>query len=894
MRIIKGLNSTYKLKEMIKECYQEAQNHPFETYFFIVENPYVIEQLFFQYTHFLVNIEIMSWQQFLKQLIIENHLTNHYIISQTELVYHLRHILKEEDFACFNNKQPYPLIEKFIPLIKDYDLYQVSYDLQQMTSPKLKDFMHLYTSLINSLNDYTHLSLEDILQNCCFQSAKKHIYIEADHLYHKKRQNIIQQLHDFHDVTLFYTYHHDQRFENLPHHQFCQNAIEIDQPSTLTDSLFLQEKTVQPQEKAYTFVSATPYQETKKAVYTIAQMIIEEGWRYQDFVIVYPDSSYLSILKDTLDSAHLLHDILYVSSCQYEVSYQKVLSDLDKINEHDFHHIALALQQEELEHNYLDYFKSLENKLDHISTQEFRQFFQATYTFDHQERLQNQDHITVCTIDQLVLAKPKHIFFLGMNETIFPRTIKDTSLLLDEDIDFLRQNQIPTPLNTTEQLGLHHLDILKALVQPSLSMTFSYSQQTLSGEARLESSLYKQLQQFFEFIPLKDPDYLSNDDYYLQGGFLTEKSILNSHIHDYLETKNQPFPLSKELVEHLYSPTLSVSQIETYNKCPFLYFIQYGLGVYPLLENKLMPNELGSLVHYVLSINIDQEQNIDDLVNQYIQNHDDLQEKIKSSYIHQYFIKQLKQDLQTTLNVLKRQLSISEFHVFAKERKISNHILGIPFKGFVDRIDEYDNRIAIIDYKSSNKDIDLNLAMQGFNIQMLLYLKMVTEKYHKDPAAVLYFNTKKRILSTENALSEAVNEEDFYKQYRFGGYVIDDETHQNIHALDPTFDKRSDIINVTYVKSRDEYKGQLLTLSQLTKLFKEIEKHIHDLHTQITAGHIAIMPKGSDHKSTHTLVNPCHYCPYHSVCNFDVFYNDYQLVEFLDVEKILGGENNAV
>ena len=59
-------------------------------------------------------------------------------------------------------------------------------------------------------------------------------------------------------------------------------------------------------------------------------------------------------------------------------------------------------------------------------------------------------------------------------------------------------------------------------------------------------------------------------------------------------------------------------------------------------------------------------------------------------------------------------------------------------------------------------------------------------------------------------------------------------------------------------------------------------------------GHMDIAPKGSDQTATHTLVNPCFYCPYHSICGFDVFYNDYQLVEFLDVEKILGGEDDAV
>ena len=164
----------------------------------------------------------------------------------------------------------------------------------------------------------------------------------------------------------------------------------------------------------------------------------------------------------------------------------------------------------------------------------------------------------------------------------------------------------------------------------------------------------------------------------------------------------------------------------------------------------------------------------------------------------------------------------------------------------------------------------------------------------KDPVAVLYFNTKKRILSVQQNMNKPIEEDEWMKQYRYGGYVIDDGSHQSLLNLDPTFDKRSSLIPVTYVKSKDEYKGQILTIEQLHILFDKISEHIYELYLHMMEGHIEIAPKGSDQKATHTLVNPCFYCPYHSVCSFDVFYNDYQLVEFLDVNSILGGEEDAI
>lgn len=64
MRIIQGLNYPYKLQEMVKECYQHSLSNPFETYYFITEHKDMVEQLFFQLTPCLVNIEIMSWRSF--------------------------------------------------------------------------------------------------------------------------------------------------------------------------------------------------------------------------------------------------------------------------------------------------------------------------------------------------------------------------------------------------------------------------------------------------------------------------------------------------------------------------------------------------------------------------------------------------------------------------------------------------------------------------------------------------------------------------------------------------------------------------------------------------------------------------------------------------------------
>ena len=47
MKIINGLNKHYQRQQIIQNCVQEAQAHPFEQYIYICNQPDLIEQYFF-------------------------------------------------------------------------------------------------------------------------------------------------------------------------------------------------------------------------------------------------------------------------------------------------------------------------------------------------------------------------------------------------------------------------------------------------------------------------------------------------------------------------------------------------------------------------------------------------------------------------------------------------------------------------------------------------------------------------------------------------------------------------------------------------------------------------------------------------------------------------------
>ena len=101
MRIIDGFNYYEKLENMIQECIIRAKESPFEDFIFIAEDKNMVEQLFLKHTHYLVNIQVMTWSSFLQYLRITLHLTKHHVMSCTEMMYQLYALFQDQTFACF-------------------------------------------------------------------------------------------------------------------------------------------------------------------------------------------------------------------------------------------------------------------------------------------------------------------------------------------------------------------------------------------------------------------------------------------------------------------------------------------------------------------------------------------------------------------------------------------------------------------------------------------------------------------------------------------------------------------------------------------------------------------------------------------------------------------------
>lgn len=155
---------------------------------------------------------------------------------------------------------------------------------------------------------------------------------------------------------------------------------------------------------------------------------------------------------------------------------------------------------------------------------------------------------------------------------------------------------------------------------------------------------------------------------------------------------------------------LSYSRIDTYNMCPSKYFYSY-ITKEPRFFNEAAV--LGNIVHSVLEDNIKNDELVD-------------YEKL----IYSYNEKRSHYDPESIINnelISAGKIILEEFYdrhseesfnVVSKEMSFS-YILGSFYvNGYIDRVDEFEDRVEIIDYKTGKwevaaKNIKDNLQLRN-------------------------------------------------------------------------------------------------------------------------------------------------------------------------------------
>ncbi|KRO00540.1 PD-(D/E)XK nuclease family protein [Companilactobacillus kimchiensis] len=398
-----------------------------------------------------------------------------------------------------------------------------------------------------------------------------------------------------------------------------------------------------------------------------------------------------------------------------------------------------------------------------------------------------------------------------------------------------------------------------------------------------------------------------------------------------LDYQNKPYDLRPETVDALYEKNLniSISQLETFYMNEYEYFLKYGLRIHPRQLFEITPAQTGSIFHAVLDglvkyLNTNDQKLVDfddteitNLVVDLFKEQVSLPEnKIFNSSARMLYI---STKLQSTLVQLVKNMKIqyrrnkfvpkkSEVtfgrmeQVDLKGLVYKDVALGhdINVRGKIDRIDEMTladmTYLAIIDYKSSERNFSFPQFLDGITMQMPTYIQDLNQNLE-------LFKTPETDIKIGGALYEhIVNpfvrltkssvpvEQKILNKFKLQGLLLNDEELLDNFDKDARTAKdirtaRSPVVSFG--------KNDVIDDKQMAMILKYNDHLIRNAGEKIYSGKLNLNPY------RYQKLTALQYSDYRSIFEFDAMlpeneYHDiinYNKNDVLDkIEKVLGGE----
>jgi len=443
-------------------------------------------------------------------------------------------------------------------------------------------------------------------------------------------------------------------------------------------------------------------------------------------------------------------------------------------------------------------------------------------------------------------------FLIVMGAEHLPQTSADIGLLSDDELKMNGlDNEIEPTIRMINRRNRFKLFNLISLASERLFVFYQISNR--EGKKNELPAYVKSLNNIFSQQPRNVRGVFFTKDAKGEGALLASELKEKDLSFDYL-SRNPKIVNADKLL--LGGDRVKVTQLESYFVCPFRHFANYGLKLKEVIRH-FDPRDLGNVCHKMAEMFVEQKImngeretcNVNKFVEDnfdYVLQSEGAKEKIEYLEEKDSLLGFLKKQMISLLNDIVFENKKSEFKPKYIEVGFDNLSLGkYKLIGKADRIDEYNEYLRIIDYKTGKTSSLLKGLYYGEKLQLFLYQKVAGEKYNKKEGGVFYFNAK-------FSYSKGEERESILK-----GIVDNDE--KLINALDSDIDLygKSSIIPIR--KEEKGYKGASISTYQLKELaqyaFKVGEKAVGE----IEKGYIQPKPTESG----------CDWCPFGSLCQYE-------------------------
>ncbi len=526
-----------------------------------------------------------------------------------------------------------------------------------------------------------------------------------------------------------------------------------------------------------------------------------------------------------------------------------------------------------------------------------------------------QDRVQIGRVNFSRPENAECILITGLNAGVFPAGEKKGGVFPRREREELRALGYPFP-DSDESLSDEYFYFYLAAAYAKKELLFSYSaasselaKGSLSIFGKRLHSLFPQLKEEYysskECLPDTQEEAFS---YYVR---LEEdhpnREILENYFFDKEEYRrraldfaagrgfhNQAFFLREKKPYEGQDVNMVYSRLEKYSLCRFSYYSRYLLEAKSRDKATLGANIAGSFVHRVLELALShtasEKKDFAALSNTDLEKLNEEAVKIGiaellGEEILTGSLAYLAQSLaRTTLLILKnlqKEFSLSGFRPLFFEKSLSDlsGAYEIPLKdgkklclfGEIDRVDLYDSPsgqsyVRVVDYKTGGHDFSLEDVANGLDLQMLLYLfalwnsgfEYEGKTYRPFPAGILYLNGMDTPSLCENGEQLKSLEDTPYAALSRRGLVVD--VPELLSAQDP--EGLGEFIPVAWNKKKVSGAANLISMENLGKLRKKVERDFASLAEELKEGRIEAVPLYSKGKK----IDPCRYCEYLPLC----------------------------
>lgn len=551
------------------------------------------------------------------------------------------------------------------------------------------------------------------------------------------------------------------------------------------------------------------------------------------------------------------------------------------------------------------------------------------------------DRVAISSVERSRQIDAKVMFITGAVFGAIPKENTSDGILTDSDRlelkSILESDGLDIAADSKKRNSMDKLNFFCTLFGVSDKVFFSYPAQDAEGNIETPSSIISDLYKIFPNMTTGDNIIEENGEDFLYSPRAAFNYMLSNRrknpIADEIfawfaknaperlnvikkagEYKQNAAKITPENAAKLYRDhtQYSVSRLNEYGKCPFAYFVKYGLNAKEQQLWQIQKFDLGSIMHLAVQLYCQKVEagsaDFETLKNNWRALTDEksaeitaevmqsIKEKIMRGLTRdenkiRYIIMRMTKIVTKSAESVRKSICAGEYTAIAFEQKFRITVRWDNFAavvdGKIDRIDLAENpekkvaELRVADYKTGRKNFSVVSICNRQDMQLIMYaaaavemyksgdIKYAKKDYEPKMRAIMYNHMRDDIFSAE---SFAAAEKKRDSESRPDGLILLDSKSGGldispIRRMDSDIaeTKESDIIRVKLKKDgTPDSRSQIATTDAFGKLIDYVKKSVIEIDREIYDGVIKIYPLCEGKSKV------CDWCEFEEIC----LYND--------------------